>query len=230
MLARSKKRIKRYLTDRKYKNRIRYEGPIDIHPHVDLNQVTFGRHCLVAHHAEIANARIGNRTSIGRYAKIQTAQIGNFCSISWGTTIGATSHTANHISTHAFRYRKVFGLVEEDQHFEKSPVEIGHDVWIGCDVVVMPGIKVGNGAVIGAGTIVTKDVPAYSVVVGNPGRVIKYRFEEAIRHRLDQTQWWDLPDDQLKELMPLFDQPLTSSVMDEFEYKLRSLWWIKNIM
>lgn len=85
----------------------------------------------------------------------------------------------------------------------KYQIIIGNDVWIGCDVIIMGGVRIGNGAVIGAGTVVAKDVPPYSVVVGNPARVIKYRFEPAVIQRLQKMKWWYWPDEEIKAKYPL---------------------------
>ena len=73
----------------------------------------------------------------------------------------------------------------------KGDTEIGNDVWIGYEALVMPGVKIGNGAVIASKSVVTADVPAYSVVGGNPAKVIKYRFEESIIEALQSVAWWN---------------------------------------
>ncbi len=78
---------------------------------------------------------------------------------------------------------------------ELAPVIIGNDVWIGANVVIMNGVTIGHGAIIGATSVVTKDVPPYTIVAGSPARVIKSRFEDHIVQRLLAIQWWDLPID-----------------------------------
>lgn len=87
---------------------------------------------------------------------------------------------------------------------QTKQTRIGNDVWIGCNVVVLAGVSVGDGAVIGAGAVVTKDVPPYAVAVGNPAKVIKYRFRTEIIAGLLETRWWDLPVEEIKKL-PLLD-------------------------
>ncbi len=76
---------------------------------------------------------------------------------------------------------------------------IGSDVWIGIETLLMPGIKIGDGAVIGAGSVVTKDVPPYAVVGGNPAKVLKYRFPQDIIDELLQIRWWDWEDERIRE-------------------------------
>lgn len=76
-------------------------------------------------------------------------------------------------------------------------IEIGSDVWIGRNVLILPGVKIGNGVIVGAGAVVTKDVPDYAVLVGNPGRVKRYRFEKNQIKRLLQIKWWDWDYDKV---------------------------------
>ena len=83
----------------------------------------------------------------------------------------------------------------------RNQIVIGNDVWIGCDVMLMGGVRIGNGAVIGAGAVVTKDVPPYAVVVGNPARVIKYRFPQEIIDKLQKIKWWNWPDEKILSLL-----------------------------
>ena len=106
---------------------------------------------------------------------------------------------------HAYNYASIYPfdvLQKESNDYwkesNKNQIIIGNDVWIGCDVIIMGGVHIGNGAVIGAGTVVAKDVPPYSVVVGNPARVIKYRFEPEIIRRLQEIKWWYWPIDEIK--------------------------------
>jgi len=80
----------------------------------------------------------------------------------------------------------------------KGNIDIGNDVWIGAKSTIMSGVKIGDGAVIGARTMVTKDVPPYSIVVGNPGRIIKYRFNEGQVQKLLKIKWWDWTEDRIK--------------------------------
>lgn len=177
--------------------------------HVEISGVNFGRYARIAHHAQISHSNIGLRTSIGRFAKINNAQIGKYCSISWDVTIGATQHPMTHPSTHAFWYRSQFGLCDNDVSPVVEVTKIGNDVWIGCNVVIMPGVAVGDGAIVGAGSIVTKDVEPYAVVAGSPAKKLKMRFSSDEVAKLKELQWWDWPDEKIREHYDFFSQPLT---------------------
>lgn len=212
-----KNEIKKMILRYRFGQKIDYQMPLSIHEEVNLQNVKFGKYCQVAHHAEIANSSIGDRTSIGRYTKIQAATLGKFCSISWNVTIGATSHPLDRLSTHAFSYRRQFGIVNNDIEIKKGKVIIGNDVWIGCDVVIMPGVNVGDGAVIGAGSIVTKDVAPYSIIVGNPGKKIRNRFSKEIIECLKEIQWWNFTESELKKAIPLMQESLTMTTIEQLK-------------
>ena len=108
--------------------------------------------------------------------------IGKYCSIARGVTVFVgNNHNVNGISTYPF-YR-----VDES----KGDVIIGNDVWIGTEALIMSGVCVGNGAVIGARSVVTKEVPAYSMVAGNPARIRKFRFNPDDVEKLQRLKWWD---------------------------------------
>jgi acetyltransferase-like isoleucine patch superfamily enzyme len=120
-------------------------------------------------------------------------QIGSFCSIAEEVSIfGGGEHRSDWITT--FPLRIAFGdeLANKDGHpASKGPTVIGNDVWIGYRSVILSGVTIGNGAIIGAGSIVTKDIAPYSIVAGNPAVHIKYRFSEVEVAQLQILRWWD---------------------------------------
>jgi hypothetical protein len=95
-------------------------------------------------------------------------------------------------------------------------VTIGHDVWIGHGAIVLPGRNIGTGAVVAAGAIVTKDVPAYTIVGGNPARVIRRRFPEATADRLAALGWWDWDHDTLRIALPDFRNLAIDEFLDKY--------------
>lgn len=190
---------------------------------VSISESTLGEYSAFAHHASVTLSRIGKRTSVGRYSIITDSQIGTYCSISWFVTIGARSHPLERATSHAFTYRKQFALVDKDAELNHPKTVIGNDVWIGANAVIRGGVNVGDGAVIGAGAVVTHDVEPYAIVGGVPAKVIGYRFDEKTRERLLQIKWWDFPDDILRKNTGLFSKPLDDDVLQKLETLRKSL-------
>jgi chloramphenicol O-acetyltransferase type B len=84
----------------------------------------------------------------------------------------------------------------------KGDVLIGSDVWVGTEAIILSGVKIGDGAVIGARTVVTQNIPPYAIFVGNPGRLVRYRFDQAIIDRLLNIKWWNWPDEKIQKYLP----------------------------
>ena len=130
-------------------------------------------------------------------------------SIRW-VTRSPGFHPMEYATLHHFTYRPtMYGMAEQDDaaFFEwrsRQRVVIGHDTWIGHGAVIMPGVRIGNGAVVGSNSVVTKDVPAYAIVGGVAAKVIRRRFPQAISDALEATAWWDWDHDTLTERMPEF--------------------------
>jgi phosphonate metabolism protein (transferase hexapeptide repeat family) len=96
-------------------------------------------------------------------------------------------------------------------------VHIGHDVWIGHGAIVLPGRSIGTGAVIAAGAVVTKDVPAYTIVAGNPARTIRRRFSEDATNRLAELAWWDWDHETLRRALPDFRKLSVEDFLEKYE-------------
>ena len=166
--------------------------------------VVFSYHVRLYGATTLSNASIGRHTYLYG-SKAANISIGSFCSVGPGTRLGGMgTHPLNMISTHPvfFSLRKQSGLTFADEsHFEEyRATKIGNDVWVGADAIVIDGIEIGDGAVVAAGAVVTKDVPAYAVVAGVPARVIKYRFSPPDVEMLLKIKWWLLSDVALKDL------------------------------
>ena len=91
----------------------------------------------------------------------------------------------------------------------KGETKIGNNVWIGDSVIILPGVQIGDGAVIGAGSIVTKNIPPFAVAVGNPAKVIKFRFSQKIIKKLLKISWWNWPNDKILLNKSFFNTDLT---------------------
>lgn len=153
-----------------------------------------------------SGANIVNST-IGRYSytcyddEIVNCEIGSFCSISDEVIIGGAEHPMAWVSTSpVFQNVKHSGPRRKFAKFDFEGIKrttIGNDVWIGKRAFIKAGVKIGNGAVVASCAVVTKDVPPYAVVAGVPAKIIKYRFDEDTIKQLNESCWWDLPDEEL---------------------------------
>ncbi|MCD1263423.1 chloramphenicol O-acetyltransferase CatB [Shinella sumterensis] len=142
--------------------------------------------------------------------------IGSFCSIGSGAAFimaGNQGHRHEWISTFPFFFMSEVAAFEgaANGYLPAGDTVIGNDVWIGSEAIIMPGVKVGDGAVIGTRALVTKDVEPYAIVGGNPAKVIRKRFAEREIALLLEMRWWDWPEDRLKDAMPI----MTSERIDD---------------
>ena len=137
--------------------------------------------------------------------KASTVKVGAFCSLADKIVVFLDgNHKYTCFST--FPFKESLGWEAPSNICGKSIPEIGSDVWIGSDVTIFSGATIGHGAVIAAKTVITKDVPPYAIVAGNPGRIKKYRFSQDVIDNLLKYPWWDLPDHLiLTEVIPTTD-------------------------
>lgn len=184
---------------------------------VEILQSTVGEETRIAHHASIQFSTIGRLTAIGRYAKITHSTIGAYCAISWSCVINAISHPYSHLTISAFPYVPHVGGFVKERTQDYEEVTIGNDVWVGAHAVIMPGVRIGNGAVIGAGAVVTKDIPDYAIAVGVPAKIVKYRFDPDIIQRLLRVKWWELEKQVLKDNIHLFQGEFVRPKLDLLE-------------
>jgi len=149
-----------------------------------LKNIKLGRHSYI----------VGDLTNLTNREII----IGNFTSIA-SLVISEPDHISipnpKCVTNHSFYFDK--SIANKFESYIGGPIHIGHDVWIGKDVYLKHDINIGNGAIIGARAVVTKDVPAYAVVVGNSMRIVRYRFVPEVIEKLQKIQWWDWPDDKI---------------------------------
>jgi len=187
---------------------------------------SFGKGVQIQRNGLIYSTQVGAHSYTGKNTTIWHANIGKYCSISWNVSIGGANHDYSRVTTHAFVYAPEFGFLGENapvyNRFTDDCV-IGNDVWIGCHVVICRGVHIGDGAVIGAGAVVTKDVAPYEIVAGVPARGIKKRFDDETIQRLLDLKWWDFPESLLKEKVELLGSYMDSAVLDELEACKRKL-------
>lgn len=131
-------------------------------------------------------------------------KIGRYCSFGNGVYILGQNHPILSKSTHPYFFNPSFEYVEKQLN-RTNILTVGNDVWIGTNVTIVPSVsKIGDGAVIGAGSVLTKDVPDFAVVVGNPARIIKYRFSDKTIKKLQKEKWWNKSIEELQVNLPDF--------------------------
>ncbi len=132
----------------------------------------------------------------------ETLHIGKFCQIAHGVRFitASANHAMDGLSCYPF---PVFGhSVQEGYQPDTRNTVVGHDVWLGYGAMVLPGAEIGHGAIIGAGAVVRGTVPPYGIVTGNPGTVVKKRFDDATIAALLNIAWWDWPKDKIERAIP----------------------------
>jgi phosphonate metabolism protein (transferase hexapeptide repeat family) len=173
-----------------------------IHPTASVRDSTLGAYTEVGARTTLAEVEMGDYSYVVHDAQIIYATIGRFCSIASHTRVNPGNHPLDRVALNHFTYRaSAYGLGPDEAGFfdwrRGRRVTLGHDVWLGHGVIVLPGVSIGTGAAIGAGAVVTKDIPPFAIAVGNPARVIRFRFPEQIRAALLEIAWWDWPRERL---------------------------------
>jgi len=163
-----------------------------------VNDCTFDKYVVIFGNCIIYNSNIGLYSYIQNGGRISNCDIGKFCSIAGSVSIAPGIHSTVMVSTHPSLYQKSTPLplvfAKHDDIIPNKRVIIENDVWIGEKVVILDGIKIGNGAIVASGSIVTKDVEPYSIVGGVPAKHIKYRFDTETINIFLKSKWWNYPE------------------------------------
>lgn len=181
-----------------------------VHDGCDITNCTFGAYVEIGAGSRLAHSEIGDYSYCDRYADIANASVGKFANIASFSRIGATDHPLHTASCHHFLYRSqdYWDDAEADpaffEHRRSRRAHIGNDTWIGHGAMIKPEVSLGDGAVIAAGAIVTKDVEPYTIVAGNPAKFLRLRQPQAIADRMMALAWWDWSHDALRAALPDF--------------------------
>ncbi len=164
---------------------------------------------IIHENTRIFRSEIGKFTYIASNSYIINAKIGAFCSIGNNVFIASMLHPIERMSTHPIFYsnNQNFGIrfVDDNPNFvDYNNIIIGNDVWIGAGAILLPGIEIEDGAIIGAGSVVTKNVPAYSIFAGNPAKFIRKRFSNELITKLFEMKWWGWNVEKIQENIELF--------------------------
>ena len=194
-----------------------------IHPTAELKGCKLGRYVSIGERVVLREVTVGDFSYFERHSEAIYATIGKFCSIAANSRVNALDHPIERLTQHKVSYRpnEYFRWLGVDASFRErrqaQAVAIGHDVWIGHGAVVMPGLHIGNGAVIGANAVVTHDVPPYTIVTGVPARTLRPRFAADIAARIERLAWWDWPVEKLARAVPDIQAMPIEAFLDRWE-------------
>lgn len=187
-----------------FKYSIRYMGHHNrIEYGAELSQVKLGRYSAIYKHARLRNAAIGDYSYVARDSQVHNASVGKFTCIGPQVMIGLGEHPSqDFVSSHPMFYSTIGQanpVVVDKNFFDEYPhTTIGNDVWIGARSIIRSGITIGDGAIIAAGAVVTKDVAPFSIVGGVPAKHLRFRFDEIQIANILQSDWWNRDETWLR--------------------------------
>lgn len=184
---------------------------IEIGRHTRVRMAELEDYVRIGDFCNIQRGGVKSYSYLGDYCELPQTSIGKFCSIAGHVTLAAGNHPMNYLSMSPYTYDTIYGsftnmkLYSNDFYYTDDRCrylcEIGNDVWIGTGALLVCGsraLHIGNGAVIAAGAVVTKDVPPYAIVAGNPAKVMRYRFSDKLIEKLEKERWWDKDKEWIK--------------------------------
>lgn len=162
------------------------------------NGNSFNQTNLFGEKTALLRTKWGKDSSCNNTCYIVDTIVGNYVNIAWNVVIGPRNHFHRNFTSHDFIYTEGENIYNvDDLPYDGYFNKIGHDVWIGCNVIILPGVEIGNGAIIAAGSVVTKTIPPYALVGGNPAKFIKWRFNKTQIEELESTRWFELDKQEI---------------------------------
>ena len=183
-----------------------------LHEGAEISNNRFGRYVEIGAGSRIQSSFLDDYSYCDRYADIAYSRIGKFANIAAFARINPSQHPYERASLHHFMYRSSYywpGEADEAEIFawrQSLGCEVGHDTWIGHGAIIQKKVKIGNGAIVASGAVVTKDVPDYAIVAGVPANFLKWRHPERIAARLTALAWWDWDHERLRLALDDFRQ------------------------
>jgi phosphonate metabolism protein (transferase hexapeptide repeat family) len=194
-----------------------------IHPTAEVHDCRLGAYTEVGARTRLLEVELADYSYIVNDSDVAYTTFGKFCSVAAMTRINPGNHPMARASQSHFTYRASAyfpGEADEVEFFawrRSHHVDVGHDVWIGHGAIILPGRRVADGAVIAAGAVVTKDVPPYAIVAGNPARAIRQRFPDAIAARMQRLGWWNWSHERLRSALPDFRRLSAEAFLEAYE-------------
>ena len=194
-----------------------------IHPECEITDSQFGAFVEIGRGSRVARSTLGDYSYCDRYADIANAQVAKFSNIAAFVRIGATDHPLQTASCHHFLYRSddYWDDAGRDEaffaHRRSRTVRIGNDTWIGAGAMIKPEVTVGDGAVVAAGALVTKDVAPYTIVAGTPATPLRERQPREIAERLIALGWWDWDHSALRAALEDFRTLTAEAFLERYE-------------
>jgi acetyltransferase-like isoleucine patch superfamily enzyme len=187
-----------------------------ISPDAFMENATLSDYVKIHSRAFILNAKIGTCSYVGHDTSLKFIEIGKFCSIGPHVKTGLGVHPTELVSTHPIFYSNMgqCGLVLRARSIfdEQRLTVVGNDVWIGAGAILIDGVTVNDGAIVGAGAVVTSDVPPYAIVGGCPAKIIRYRASPEEVAAMRRLAWWDWPSDKLAQRVESFNQSIADFI------------------
>ncbi len=193
-----------------------------VHPDCQIVESTFGRFVEIGRGSRIGHSVMDDYSYCDRMANIENARIGKFANIASFVRIGPGDHPMERASLHHFQYRSAdyWDEAEMDEDFFAARrariVTIGHDTWIGHNAIIRPEITIGDGAVVAAGAVVTRDVPPYTIVAGLPSKPMRPRYAPEIARGMIELAWWDWSHEAIREALPDFRRLNAAAFLDKY--------------